>query len=134
MQKICFIFLSSAFNVPCIIIPESFTDNAGSFLQKPTTERPEAHTLDATQQPPDLFTGTFQEEATSVRNPHEETDVYLATPDQKYSDPPVIPSHLKEDSGTASPVGSADTDLEQMPSQRPIAISRTYICIILSIL
>lgn len=105
---------------------ELFTDNACLYFQKQTSERPETHTLDATQQPPDLFTGTWQEEATSVRNPHEETDVYLATPDQKYADPPVIASHLKEDSSTASPVGSTDADLEGMSSQPSIAISRTY--------
>ncbi|XP_065056192.1 uncharacterized protein LOC135684528 isoform X1 [Rhopilema esculentum] len=66
-------------------IKPDIKDNESSDVKE--KESSEHGSLDASQQPPDLFTGTFQEDSTNAHvldRPPEEADVYLATPDSKF--------------------------------------------------
>lgn len=89
------------------------------------TERNENHELDATKQPPDLFTGTFQEDPTPSQ-PHEEADVYLSAPDPKFSQSTLQP-HLKDDENVTSSSEPSNSDLTEASAQgTSLSLSRKY--------
>lgn len=77
-------------------------------------KKTENHELDATKQPPDLFTGAFQEESASVQHldrPHEEADVYLSDPHATLS------AHMKDEENIAASSERANSELNEAAPQ-----------------